>query len=87
MARKLQSKVRGGCCSEGSGCRIESLVTIDERGQMVLPKALRDRAGIKPGDKMALVAWEQNGKVCCIALVRADELAGLARQMLGPLMS
>ena len=37
------------CCTPPAfgGCKVESLVTVDERGQMVLPKDLRDRAGIK----------------------------------------
>jgi len=35
---------------------VESLVGVVERGQMVLPKELRDRADIKAGDKLAVVA-------------------------------
>jgi len=31
-------------------------------GQMVLPKELRDRAGIKGGDKLALIGWEKEGR-------------------------
>ncbi len=34
-----------------SCCKVESLISVDERGQMVLPKELRDRANIRPGDK------------------------------------
>jgi AbrB family looped-hinge helix DNA binding protein len=41
------------CCA-GPTSRVESVLTIDERGQMVLPKDLRGRAGIKPGDKLAV---------------------------------
>jgi len=67
-----------------SGCdeyRVESIVTVDERGQMVLPKDIREKAGIKPGDKLALVTLEKNGRVCCIHLMKADELAGKAREV------
>ena len=60
MAAKKQNP---SCCEAEdltkSCCRLESLLTIDERGQMVLPKDLRDRAKIKPGDKLALVTWEK----------------------------
>jgi len=31
-------------------------------GQMVLPKDLRDRAGIKGGDKLAVIGWEKEGR-------------------------
>ena len=37
------------------GCRVDSLVSVDDRGQMVLPKELRDKAGIKGGDKLAVI--------------------------------
>ena len=44
-------------------CRVESLVSIDERGQMVLPKEIRNKAGIKAGDKLAVVLMEKEGKI------------------------
>jgi antitoxin PrlF len=61
--------------------RVESIVTVDDRGQMVLPKDLREKAGIKAGDKLALVTLEKNGRVCCIHIMKADELAGKAREV------
>lgn len=71
------------CCAD---CRVESLVTVDERGQMVLPKEIREKAGIGPGDKLALVVWEQGGEVCCLMLVKAEELTGMVRDRLGPVL-
>jgi len=53
---------------------------------MVLPKGIRDKAGIRAGDKLALVSWEKDGKVCCISLVRADEFAQMVKGLLGPMM-
>jgi antitoxin PrlF len=67
-------------------CRVEALVTVDERGQMVLPKEVREAAGIRPGDKLALIAWRKNGSVCCLSLYKADELTSMVRGRLGPLM-
>jgi antitoxin PrlF len=32
------------------------MVSVDERGQMVLPKDLREKANIKAGDKLAVVS-------------------------------
>ena len=76
------------CCSPMGGCcKVESIVSVDERGQMVLPKDLREKAKIKPGDKLAVVSMERNGKVCCLSLIKADELEGLVKSMLGPVMS
>jgi antitoxin PrlF len=66
--------------------RIEAIVTIDERGQMVLPKELRQRAGIKPGDKLALVGLEADGELCCISLFKTDEFSGMVRDKLEPVL-
>jgi len=81
---------RQNLCSIGevaSCCKVESLVAVDERGQMVLPKEIRERAGIRPGDKLALVSWEKDGQICCINLIKADELGGMVKKFLGPMMT
>lgn len=77
------------CCGDGADtcCRVESVITVDERGQMVLPKDLREKAGIRPGDKMAVVSFFQNGEVCCISLIKADNFAGMVKDMLGPMIN
>ena len=67
-------------------CRIDALVTIDHRGQLVLPKELRERAGIEGGDKLAAISWERGGVVCCITLIKADDFAGSVKSILGPIM-
>ena len=67
--------------------KVESLVSVDERGQMVLPKDLREKAQIKPGDKLALVTWEKNGSICCISLVKSDEITGMLKKSLEPMVS
>ncbi len=72
---------RGASC-----CSVEALVTVDERGQMVLPKELRERAGIKAGDKLAITSWEKDGQICCIALIKAVNLESMVKGMLGPVM-
>ncbi len=76
------------CCSTSAEgcCKVESVMSVDERGQMVLPKEIRDKAGIQPGDKLALVSWQKDGKVCCMFLIKTDELAGMVKTMLGPVM-
>lgn len=83
-------KEKAGCFPGGgkgaSCCKVESLIGVDERGQMVLPKDLREKAGIKPGDKLAVISWEREGAVCCFTLIKADSLAGGIRDLLGPMM-
>ena len=53
---------------------MESIVTVDDRGQMVLPKDIREKAKIRPGDKLAVVSLEKDGKICCLSLIKVEEL-------------
>ncbi len=71
---------------EDDTCRIDAVVTVDAKGQIVLPKDLREKANIKPNDKLALVACEKNGEICCITIVKADKLVGAVTKTLGPLL-
>jgi len=73
----------------GSGvecCKVDAIVTIDSRGQIVLPKDVREKAGVKAGDKFAIISCESEGKVCCITLVKADDFAETVKDMLGPML-
>ena len=65
---------------------VEAIVSIDERGQMVLPKELRQKAGIKAGDKLALVAFEDKGEICCISFFKVEELSEMVKDKLSPVM-
>lgn len=80
----MARKTRAAADSFGGCCRVESLVSVDERGQMVLPKDVRERAGIRPGDKLALATWQGEGGACCIFLMKAEMLSGVLRTVLGP---
>ena len=70
-----------------SCCKIESLISVDDRGQMVLPKEIRDKANIHAGDKLALISWERENRVCCFTLIKAEELSHMVQGMLRPLMN
>ena len=67
-------------------CKVESIISVDDRGQMVLPKELREKAKIKAGDKFALVSWDKNGEVCCLYLIKTDFLAETVKDFLGPML-
>lgn len=73
-------------CGSGAGCKIEAVLSIDDRGQMVLPKDVREKAGISTSDKLALISWEKNGSVCCLALMKVENLSGAVGDLLGPVI-
>jgi len=87
MPKKNTAK---SCCAPASGdagcCYVESVVSVDERGQMLIPKSLRDKAGIKTGTKLTLIGWEKNNKVCCISMVKTEDFTGMVKELLGPMM-
>ena len=85
MAKKDEAR---SCCapSDMGCCKVESVITVDERGQMVLPKEIREKAKIRSGDKLAVVNLEKDGEVCCISLIRVEKLAEIVKGMLGPVM-
>ena len=85
-----------GCCGAGSSCcglpasdccRVEAVVGVDGRGQMVLPKDVRELAGIRADEKLAVVAWKDGDQVCCLGLVKVDDLADAVRRTYGPMLS
>ena len=78
-------KENPSCCDE-SVCQIESLITVDERGQMVLPKEVRDKAKIKAGDKLALISWTRGDEVLCFSLMKSETLGSFVKGYIGPIM-
>jgi antitoxin PrlF len=76
------------CCDSSEKgqpcCKVESVVSVDERGQMVLPKELREKARIKAGDKLAVVSCGQDDGVACLALIKVEDLSSFVRQILAP---
>ena len=86
----MESKKIFESCSaatEGACCKVEAVVSVDDRGQMVLPKEIRDKAGILAGDKLAIVGMVHDGKLNCIALVKVDVLTKMVTNTLGPMMN
>jgi antitoxin PrlF len=71
---------------ESDTCRIDAVITMDAKGQIVLPKDLREKANFKPNDKIAVVACEKDGEVCCIMMVKAEKLVPAVTKTLGPLI-
>ena len=79
MVEKCEEMKPGMCC-----CQVDALVTIDGRGQIVLPKELREKAEIKEGDKFVVIRSGDNA--CCLFLVKADFFGEKVKGMLGPIL-
>jgi len=71
---------------ETTCCRIDAIVSIDSKGQVVLPKDIRQRMELKPNDKLALIDYERNGETCCIIIIKAKELEKTVNQTLEPML-
>ncbi len=75
------------CSDSGSQVyEVEAVLTIDSRGQIVIPKDVRIRAGINDGDTLVLVSQRNGEKICCLSLVSAnvfsDKMPGLIQSLL-----
>lgn len=73
-------------CGPVHGCRVEAVLSVDERGQMVLPKDVREKARIRAGDKLALIGWEQDGKICCIMLYPVEQFSEPVKAVMAPMI-
>ena len=87
MTKKNQTE---SCCGPDGkpigSCNLEALVNIDERGQILIPKELRDKANIKAGDKLAVVTCENEGEVSVISLIKSNNISDMIKDFLGPRM-
>ena len=54
---------------------------------MVLPKETRARAGIRAGDKLALVGWRKGDRVCCLSLIKVEEMTEMVGDLMNSLMA
>lgn len=69
---------KAACCQPddtAGSYHVESIITVDERGQMVLPKQIRERAQISAGDRLALVTWAKEDRICCMSLIKIEQLS------------
>jgi len=53
---------------------LDAVIPISERGQMVIPKEIREKAGIKTGDKLAIITFGKEEKIWLILLMKAEKL-------------
>jgi antitoxin PrlF len=86
MKRRNQCDNLCAPASSTGGCRVEAILAIDERGQMVIPKEVREMAQVRPGDRLALVSCRREGEVCCLMLIHNDKLTDMVKTVLSPVM-
>ena len=70
----------------GCQCRIDALISVDGRGQIVLPKEVREKADINAGDKFVVISHQSGGKGCCLFLIKADFFSETVKNTLEPLV-
>lgn len=64
------------------GKHMFGIVTVGERGQIVIPKKARDLFNIKPGDSL-MVLGEENGQFPGLAIIKNDIYMNLVEKLLG----
>ena len=67
-------------------CKVDAVVTMDSKGQIVLPKDVREKAKLKPSDKLAVIGCERNSEICCIIMVKTEKLGNTVKSFLGPML-
>ena len=72
-------------CSSADTCKMEAILTIDDRGQIVIPKDVRENLNMRSGEKLALVSWNCGEETCCLVLIRSENLSGMVKDALSPL--
>jgi AbrB family looped-hinge helix DNA binding protein len=82
-----EEKTNPCCVSSNEGlacCHIEGIVNVDSRGQIVLPKSLRDKMAIHEGDRLIVIAMKDKGIITSISLMKADKVDSMVKIALKP---
>lgn len=61
------------------------MVAVDSKGQIVLPKDLREKLRLKPNDKLAIISCGRGEEACCLIMVKAENLGSTVKSFLGPI--
>lgn len=76
------------CCPFPSrALSVEAVVTVDERGQILIPKNVREKIKLKAGSKLALLVHltEEGGELCYLMLIPTERIVENIEKFLGPL--
>jgi len=84
---KIQSVQSDKSYCNPATCQVEAVLSVDSRGQIVIPKEVRKRAHIQNGDKLALVSWMTRNEVCCLALISTENLSSEVSEVMHTLLA
>ena len=78
------------CCApknlDAGCCRVESIVSVDNKGQIVLPSGLRKKMDIDEKDKLVVVSLGDPEEPTGIILLKANVFGDMVKNFLGPVM-
>lgn len=84
MPKKSKDKAT---CGEECCYQVSAVVSVDARGQTVLPKDVREKMNISSGDKLAVVIHENSGTPCCFSMIKVNDLSMMVSGPLGRAMN
>ncbi|MBC7114896.1 MAG: AbrB/MazE/SpoVT family DNA-binding domain-containing protein [Archaeoglobi archaeon] len=63
--------------------KIETIVTVDAKGCILIPKEIRSRMGLESGDRLMVISGvDEKNRICCLLLVKPEVFEKEAESML-----
>jgi len=66
--------------------KVEAVVSVDDKGQIVLPKEVRTKAKINAGDKLVLASLSKGGETIFLMMLKSELAAEHLKEALGTVM-
>ena len=66
--------------------KAEAVVSVDDKGQIVLPKEVRAKAKINAGDKLVLGSVTKDGETFVLMILKSELLVEHVKDALSPVM-
>ena len=66
--------------------KAEAVVSVDNKGQIMIPKKVRAKAKINAGDKLVLGSLTKDGETFVLMMLKSELLVEHAKEALSPVM-
>jgi bifunctional DNA-binding transcriptional regulator/antitoxin component of YhaV-PrlF toxin-antitoxin module len=73
--------------SDSQSHKVEAILAIDARGQILIPKDVREQAQMNVGDKLALISHIYEEKICCLYLIPVNDLSTRTTELMHHILS